>query len=89
MNTDNYSTSSRDADKFVVRLPDGFREQIAELAKASERSMNSEIVARLKHSITQEQKAEVQEKLINLLLEKIDHLEARLLEQEQPLEQVA
>lgn len=83
----NQSTSSRDADKFVVRLPDGFREQIADLAKASERSMNSEIIVRLKQSITQEQQVQAQEKLINLLLEKIEHLETRL--QAQPLEQVA
>lgn len=74
----NQSTSSRDADKFVVRLPDGFRDQIAGLAKASERSMNSEIIVRLKQSITQEQQVQAQEKLINLLLEKIEHLETRL-----------
>lgn len=43
--------SSRTADKFVVRLPDGMREQIAEVAKESHRSMNSEIIARLKKSL--------------------------------------
>lgn len=89
MNTANSSTTSRDADKFVVRLPDGFREQIADQAKANERSMNGEIVARLKQSLTQEQKTQVQEKLINLLLEKIEHLEARLQEQPKPFEQEA
>lgn len=39
------------ADKFVVRLPDGMREQIAEVAKANNRSMNAEVVARLQDSL--------------------------------------
>ena len=38
---------SRTADQFVVRLPAGMRDSIAEAAKASNRSMNAEIVARL------------------------------------------
>lgn len=36
--------SSRTADKFVVRLPDGVREQIAEFARKNYRSMNSHIL---------------------------------------------
>jgi CMP-N-acetylneuraminic acid synthetase len=47
--------SSRTADKFVVRLPDGMRERIAEVARTQHRSMNSEIIARLEQSINQEQ----------------------------------
>ncbi|CAB5279547.1 Arc-like DNA binding domain protein [Burkholderia multivorans] len=43
------------ADKFVVRLPDGMRSQIAEAAKANNRSMNAEIVSRLADSFVQEQ----------------------------------
>lgn len=43
--------SSRTADKFVVRLPDGMRERINEVAKENHRSMNSEIIARLKKSL--------------------------------------
>lgn len=46
--------SSRTADKFVVRLPDGMREQIAEVARNHHRSMNSEIIARLEQSLIQE-----------------------------------
>ncbi|MCS3470423.1 Arc family DNA-binding protein [Pseudomonas sp. Pseusp122] len=46
--------SSRTADKFVVRLPDGMREHIAEVAKNHHRSMNSEIIARLEQSLVQE-----------------------------------
>lgn len=48
--------SSRTADKFVVRLPDGMREKIAEKARTHHRSMNSEIIARLEGSIIQEDK---------------------------------
>lgn len=47
----NYA-ASRDADKFVVRLPDGMRERIAEVAQASRRSMNSVIISRLEASLT-------------------------------------
>ncbi|MEB2535921.1 Arc family DNA-binding protein [Burkholderia sp. BCCIQ04A] len=42
---------SRSADQFVVRLPDGMREQIAEEARKNNRSMNAEIVARLEFSL--------------------------------------
>lgn len=44
-------TNSRNADKFVIRLPDGLRGRIAAVASAAHRSMNSEIVARLTQSI--------------------------------------
>lgn len=43
--------TSRTADKFVVRLPEGMRDRIAEVAKQHHRSMNSEIIARLEHSL--------------------------------------
>lgn len=70
--------SSRVADKFVLRMPNGFRDEIAILAKESERSMNAEMICRLKQSVTQARVVQDQEKLISLLLEKIEHLEARL-----------
>ena len=47
--TQNYP--SRTADKFVVRLPEGMRDRIADVAKQHHRSMNSEIIARLEHSL--------------------------------------
>lgn len=37
----------RDADKYVVRFPEGLRDQIKELAKANRRSMNAEIIVAL------------------------------------------
>jgi plasmid stability protein len=46
--------SSRTADKFVVRLPDGMRERIADVARNHHRSMNSEIITRLEQSMLQE-----------------------------------
>ena len=46
--------SSRTADKFVVRLPDGMRERIADVARNHHRSMNSEIISRLEPSLFQE-----------------------------------
>ena len=46
--------SSRTANKFVVRLPDGMRERIAEVARNHHRSMNSEIISRLERSLFQE-----------------------------------
>lgn len=44
------SPPSRTAEQFVVRFPDGMRDRIAEIAKTNNRSMNSEIVARLQAS---------------------------------------
>ena len=38
------------SDKYIVRFPDGMRDLIAAAAKASGRSMNAEIVARLEKS---------------------------------------
>ncbi|POF99994.1 Arc family DNA-binding protein [Pseudomonas putida] len=74
-----YTTAnSRTADKFVVRLPDGLRADIAVLAEDNDRSMNSEIVNRLKRSITQDQLNEEQTKLIGMLLKRITELEEKL-----------
>lgn len=48
------ATNSRTADKFVIRLPDGLRDRISEVARDHRRSMNSEIIARLMQSIESE-----------------------------------
>jgi hypothetical protein len=45
---------SQGLDKFVLRLPTGMRERIGGAARANNRSMNSEIVARLEQSFDQE-----------------------------------
>lgn len=49
MSTENVPPS-RTAEQFVVRFPDGMRDRIAEEAKAANRSMNADIVARLQQS---------------------------------------
>ena len=46
-----FDKQSRNADKFVVRLPDGMREKIASIAKTNHRSMNSEIVLHLERLV--------------------------------------
>lgn len=49
----NTALASRDSDKFMLRLPDGMRPEIAAQAKANGRSMNAEIVCRLQRSFEQ------------------------------------
>lgn len=44
------SYPSQSQDRFIVRLPDGMRERIAEEAKKNNRSMNAEIVSRLEQT---------------------------------------
>lgn len=39
------------ADKYVLRMPDGMRDKIIELAKANNRSMNAEIVLILQQAL--------------------------------------
>ena len=39
--------TDRGSDKFILRLPDGFRDRLAELAKEHGRSMNAEAVRAL------------------------------------------
>lgn len=45
---------SREANKFIVRLPDGMRDRIAEAARANGRSMNAEIVHRLERTLSED-----------------------------------
>lgn len=41
---------AQDQDKYIVRLPDGMRDEIKAAAATANRSMNAEIVARLSQS---------------------------------------
>jgi len=45
METKAIARSPQDADKFVLRLPEGMRSLITQRAKGAHRSMNAEIVA--------------------------------------------
>jgi hypothetical protein len=60
---------SRVADQFQVRFPDGMRDQIAQAAKDSGRSMNAEIVARLQESFSARADEEVLKPLLDTLSE--------------------
>ena len=42
---------SRTADKFMLRMPDGMRDYIADRARATRRSMNAEILVLLESAI--------------------------------------
>lgn len=43
--------TSREADKFVIRLPEGLRDRICQVAASNHRSMNAEMVDRLLKSL--------------------------------------
>jgi hypothetical protein len=51
METPKSQRAPQSADKYVLRLPDGMRDKIAELARLSNRSMNAEMVAMLQQSM--------------------------------------
>jgi len=55
-------------EKFVVRLPDGMRNRIAQNARANVRSMNSEIIHRLERFTELESALERANKIIDQLL---------------------
>ncbi|MFS8040116.1 MULTISPECIES: Arc family DNA-binding protein [Xanthobacter] len=74
---------TRDQNKFVVRLPEGMRDRIAEAAKENNRSMNSEIITRLERSFTPSYTFEVKdtytysevERLFNGMNSRMERLE--------------
>lgn len=66
---------SRELDKFVLRLPEGLRPEIADIARTNQRSMNGEIVMRIQRSLIQDQIQIAQDKIIAQLLKRIESLE--------------
>ena len=74
----NAKPPSRTADQFVVRLPDGMRERIAEAAKASGRSMNAEIVARLQESFVKPSSAQEVTIMGKVLDQRMQDMDERL-----------
>lgn len=72
------TSKSRTADKFVARLPDGKREEIAKIADKNNRSMNSEIVFRLEHYAEMEASLDNEKALVRILVKRIRELEAKL-----------
>ena len=68
---------SREMDKFVLRLPEGLRPEIADVARANQRSMNGEIIVRIQRSLIQDQLKIEQDRLIAQLLKRIETLEGK------------
>jgi len=68
---------SRVQDKFVIRLPDGLRPEIAAVASRNQRSMNGEIINRLERSLTLELVLDQKNRVIAQLLNRITELEAK------------
>ncbi|MFJ2452174.1 MULTISPECIES: Arc family DNA-binding protein [Pseudomonas] len=64
--------------KFIVRLPGDLHNQLKHIAKRENRSMNNEIVDRLEKSLVVDETREMNEKLISLLLRKVDSMEERI-----------
>lgn len=55
----NDTPAPRPQEKFIVRLPDGMRDEIAQAAEQKHRSMNAEIVRRLAESFVERTPPEV------------------------------
>ncbi|MBM1191710.1 MULTISPECIES: Arc family DNA-binding protein [Pseudomonas] len=68
---------SRVQDKFVIRLPDGLRPEIAAVASRNQRSMNGEIINRLERSLALELVLDQKNRVIAQLLDRITELEAK------------
>ncbi|ROL63685.1 hypothetical protein BLX41_30090 [Pseudomonas protegens] len=64
--------------KFIVRLPGELHLQVKRIAKQENRSMNHEIVNRLEKSLTATDARPLDEKLITILLNKIESLEQQI-----------
>ena len=64
-------------DKFVIRLPDGLRPEIAAVASRNHRSMNGEIINRLERSLSLERVLDQKNRVIAQLLDRITELEAK------------
>lgn len=70
--------SSRNAEKFVLRLSEGLRDRISEEAKAHKRSMNSEFVDRIQGSLDADQERQLHHDIQKALAMKIRILECMI-----------
>lgn len=59
-------------DKFIVRLPDGMREQLKAAAEGNGRSMTSEVVERLRASFEKEEAQHVPDFTAAVLVETVE-----------------
>ncbi|MQT56890.1 MULTISPECIES: Arc family DNA-binding protein [Pseudomonas] len=69
---------SREQDKFVLRLPEGLRPEIANIARTNQRSMNGEIIVRIQRSVILDKLHIEQDKIIAQLLKRIESLEQQV-----------
>lgn len=74
---------SETQERFIVRFPDGMRDRIAEAAKANNRSMNAEIVARLEDSFQPKKHLTISADDMQVLLETDKHAKQVFAEQMQ------
>ena len=77
-------TPSRKLDQYIVRFPDGMRDQLKEAAKENNRSLNAEIIARLEAyeqtRIISERMDKAKNEQLDRMIHKLDQL-ADMLEQ--------
>lgn len=71
--------NSRTAEKFVIRLPDGMRSRIADMAQMNRRSMNSEIIQRLEQSFVAENSSQSLQEQLDELLRRATQLSNQIL----------
>jgi predicted nucleic acid-binding Zn-ribbon protein len=66
------------ADQYMLRFPEGMRENLAKLATANGRSMNTEIIAALEKHLERDDKISKLEQDIDQLRLKFEDIEAKL-----------
>ncbi len=59
-------------DKFIIRLPDGMREQLKTAAEANNRTMTAEVVARLKASFEADEAAQLPDFTASLFADTVE-----------------
>jgi predicted DNA-binding protein len=70
--------AAKRADQYMLRFPDGMRENLAKLATANGRSMNTEIIAALEKHLEGNDKISELDRKIEQLWLKFEDLEAKL-----------
>jgi hypothetical protein len=63
------AATSRESDKFILRLPDGMRERLAEVAESQGRTMNAVVVGALAEYLTDAKSIESQLAEIKMMVQ--------------------
>jgi hypothetical protein len=76
-----FQATSRESDKFILRLPDGMRERLAEVAESQGRTMNAVVIDALAENLagakTFERRLDDIEKAIRALTEAVSEINKR------------